>query len=346
MSEKGTTRTSRVRLRDVADVAQVSVSVVSRVLNGDPSLRVRQEKRDRVHRVARQLGYRPNVAGRSLRTHSIGAIGVMVPKLTQPAFTELIQGVEDECEESDLTPILGRSERLQPGSSILTRMVAEGRVDGFVLQLPEDLEARSEIIETPVPRVLIHSHAMGLPGSVTVDTEAAVVMALDHLIELGHRNIGFATGKGHVDVAQVGEARFRQRMTQVGLGLQDGWITHTGFDFDAGSAAFEALCQQGERPTAIVAGDVNLGIGILQAAVAAGIDVPGSLSLISLHDCECAERTMPPMAAVQLPAYRLGREAVRHLREILAGGARRAIAITDPPPQLRARGSCAPPQEG
>lgn len=333
----------RVRLRDVAEVAEVSVSVVSRVLNRDPTLRIRDEKRERVLLVAQQLGYRPNAAGRSLRTHATGAIGVMLPKITQPFYADLIQGVEDECDEANLTPILGRAERLVPGSRLLARMVGEGRVDGFILQLADEVNEAEidQILDPAVPRVLIQSHAMGLPGSVTLDVENGVRIAAEHLISLGHREIALAAGPAHIDTVKVRVSAFRQAMANAGLDVVESWITHTGFYFEDGQAAFRSLWAGARRPTAIVAGNVNLGLGVLRAANWADVDVPETVSIVAVFDSELAEQSVPPMTTVRLPVYQLGRAAVRQLRDVLSGAEPQVIVITEPPPELALRGSTA-----
>lgn len=334
----------RVRLRDVAEVADVSLSVVSRVLNEDPTLRLRQEKRDRVIRVARELGYRPNAAGRSLRTRSTGAIGVMLPKITNPYFADFIQGIEDACDSADLTPILGRSERLRAGSSILARMVDEGRVDGFILQLtdeltPQDVDA---ILSHSVPRVLVQSHTSGHPGSVVLDVQEGIRVATEHLISLGHHDIGFATGRPRHDTARMREQAFRAAMERAGIGVEERWVARAGFYFEDGEGVFRSIWASGSRPTAIVAANVNLGLGILRSAIWSGVDVPGALSIISLHDTELAQHSVPQMSTVQLPVYQLGIRAVQHLQEILDGGQPREIVVAEPAPHLVVRGSTQP----
>lgn len=336
--------TSRVRLRDVAQAADVSLSVVSRVLNQDPTLRLRPEKRDRVVRVARELGYRPNAAGRSLRTRSTGAIGVMLPKITNPYFADLIQGIEDECDTVDLTPILGRSERLRPGSSILARMVDEGRVDGFILQLTDELSTEDvdAVLAPSVPRVLVQSHTAGQKGSVVLDVAEGIRVATEHLISLGHTDIAFATGRPHHDTAQIREEAFRAAMGRAGLSVEERWVARAGLYFEDGDGVFRGFWSTGSRPTAILAANVNLGLGILRAAVWAGVEVPGALSVISLHDSELAEQSIPPMSTVRMPVYELGGLTVRHLQEILAGGEPREIVLSEPPPELVVRGSTQP----
>ncbi|MFV0463783.1 MAG: LacI family DNA-binding transcriptional regulator [Nostocoides sp.] len=333
--------TERVGLKEVAAEADVSVSVASRVLTRDPTLRLREEKRDRVILAARRLGYRPNAAGRSLRTSSAGAIGVMLPNLTNPFFADLIQGVEDECDAVNLTPILGRSERLIQGSSILARMVGEGRVDGFIIQLTDEVneEAINEILDPSVPRVLLQSHTTDHPGSLVLDVESGIQLATQHLLSIGHRDIALATGRVDFDTARIRESAFRDAMRHAGQGVDDEWISHTGFHFENGQDAFRQLHSGARAPSAILAANVNLGLGILQAARWSGVAVPQELSVIALHDSELAAVSVPALTTVRLPLYTLGAQAVRELRAVLAGSAPRAITITDPPPDLIVRES-------
>lgn len=335
---------ARVQLSDVARESGVSVSVVSRVLNGDKTLRIRDEKRARVLEVARQLGYRPNAAGRSLRTKSASAIGVMLPKLTNPFFADFLQGVEDACDEADLTPILGRSERLSRGSSILERMIGEGRVDGFILQLTDELteDAVNDILGPAIPRVLVQSHTVGHPGSVVLDVEAGVRMATEYLISIGHVDIGFATGLPQHDTAVIRERAFRDAMERAGLEVVEDWIARFGFYFSHGEPAFRSIWSGRRRPTAILAANVNVGLGILNTAQVSDVSVPDQLSVMSLHDSELAAGSVPPMTVVKLPVYELGVTAVGELRDVMAGGTRRALTITDPPPELIVRRSTRP----
>src|SRR5690242_4717115 len=109
-------------LSDVARRAKVSVSVVSRVLNDDPALRVRPETRDRVRKVAKELHYTPNYAGRALRMSQAGAVGLIVPDMTNAVFDEVTRGVEDGAGELNMMVLLGRAEKLQPGSDFLRRL--------------------------------------------------------------------------------------------------------------------------------------------------------------------------------------------------------------------------------
>lgn len=327
----------RVRLREVAGAARVSVSTASRVLNGDPTLRLRDDKRDRVLRAANDLGYRPNAAGRSLRTNSTGAIGVMVPTITNPYFADLLTGIEDACDAANLTPILGRSERITPGSTILARMIGEGRVDGFVLQLPDRLTADQidRILDPSVPRVLLQSRTADHPGAVLLDVIRGVAIATEHLISLGHTAIALATGHPSDDT----ERGFRSAMVAAGLGIDERWVTTTGFSFENGLEAFRSIWSAEHQPSAIVAANVDLALGVLHATRAAGVAVPQALSVVSLHDSTLARQAVPPLTAVRMPVKQLGATAVRHLCEILGGTTPETIVVTEPVAELTNRSS-------
>src|SRR5215467_10125992 len=154
-------------LSDVARRAGVSVSVVSRIMNSDPQLRVRPETRERVLRIAEQLNYTVNFAGRALRLSRSGALALIVPDVNNAIFAELMRGVEDEADRANYIVLLGRAERIQPGDDMLRRLVGEGRVDGALLQRRDDLDAAAlrQLVEHEIPVVQVNSTVPRLSGS-------------------------------------------------------------------------------------------------------------------------------------------------------------------------------------
>ena len=189
----------RATLRDVAKLAGVSISVVSRELNGDPVLRARGETRQRIQEAAKELGYTPSHAARSLRLARAFAIGLLVPDVTNPIYDRLIRGIDDAADELGYQVLLGRTERLETGSDFLRRLVGEGRVDGFLVQRRDETDAHefAHLIEGRAPVVLVNSRG-SQRGSAVLDDAAGARLATEHLLELGHRDIALIGG----DVAQ------------------------------------------------------------------------------------------------------------------------------------------------
>ena len=161
------------RLADIAELAGVSVGLVSRVLNDDPATRAAAETRERIVRVASGLGYRPHYAARALKFARTNTIALVVPDLTNAFFTELTRGVEDESRRLGYTVLLGRSESLTDQTQ-LSRLLDEGRVDGFLLQGRDDETTQSLTrLIGRAPVVLINARIEDRPGSVMIDDRAA-----------------------------------------------------------------------------------------------------------------------------------------------------------------------------
>jgi LacI family transcriptional regulator len=335
-------------LSDVARRAGVSVSVVSRIMNSDPQLRVRPETRERVLRIAEQMHYTANFAGRALRLSRSGALALIVPDVNNAIFAELMRGVEDEADAVNYIVLLGRAERIQPGDDMLRRLIGEGRVDGALLQRRDDLDdpALRQLMEHDVPVVLVNSAAPRLStrhNSVTVDDTAGAELATRHLIELGHRRIGMLSGVPTSDTARRREKGFRQSLHDAGLRQRTEWIRRLGYTAASGRTALAEVMTADRRPTALLVANVNAAIGALAAARELGVDVPGELSIVSYHDDWVAEHTWPPLTAVRMPLYEMGRAAVKALLHQLSGGTPTELVVSDPAPVLTIRSSTAPP---
>lgn len=331
-----------VTLSDVAREAGVSVSVVSRVLNGDPSLRARDQTRARVRRAARKLDYRPNHAARSLRLSQAGTIALVIPNVTNAVSSETLRGVEDQAGDAGLQVLLGRSERLRPGSDYLRRLVGEGRVDGVVVQLQDDSDVGDFEIDVAdrLPFVLVHSRG-ARRGSVIVDDVAGARLATDHLLGLGHTDIALVGGLAVNQTARRRAQGFSQAMAAAGVRKRSAWTLESGYQPEQGRTAARQLLASARRPSAVVVANVNAAMGVLLGAREAGVTVPDELSVVGIHDVWMAELVQPPLTTVRMPLYDMGRASVRLLTGRMAGGRAEDLTITDPPPRLVLRQSTA-----
>ncbi len=335
----------RVTLQDVALRAGVSVSVVSRELNGDPALRARDETRQRIHAAAEDLGYAPNHAARALRLSKAFAIGLIVPDLTNPIYEPLIRGIEDAADELGYQVLLGRTERLRPGSDLLPRLVGEGRVDGFLVQrLDEtDVQEFASLIGGGVPVVLLNSRGPK-PGSAMLDDAAGACLATKHLLDLGHREIALVGGDVHSHTARARERGYLEAIAAAGVRRRSAWILHSGYSPEAGRWAIHELCLASRRrPTAVVVANINAAMGALLGARELGLLVPDQLSVVAIHDAWVADHSWPPLTTIKMPQYALGQEAVRLLHLRLKGEKAANVTVDDPGPVVIARSSTAVP---
>ena len=332
-------------LSDVAARAGVSVSAVSRVLSNAPETRVSEETRDRIRRAARDLGYRPNSAGRALRSARSNVVALIVPDLMNALFVELVRGVEDAAIEQDYLVLMGRTEDIEPGGERAQKLLGEGRVDALLLQpgdKPLPLEALGGFADTR-PVLLLNSVAEDGPGSATMPDEVGARVATRHLIDLGHERIAFANGIPESHTAARRGRGFRGEMAAAGLEVDESLITTYGYTPSDGERAAAQLLAATPRPTAVFVANVNAAVGLLAYARKAGVQVPRDLSVVALHDSWTAANTWPPLTTVTMPWYELGRSAFDEVHRRILGEQPAQIRVDEPSPRLVVRESAGQP---
>lgn len=333
-------------LSDVAARAGVSVSAASRALANAPSARISPETRLRIEQAAHELGYRPNFAGRALKLARSNVIALVVPDLANAIFTDLIRGAEDGAAEQGYVLLLGRSEVMQPGGDMVARLIGEGRVDGALIQVAENVHRQDAALDVPAstPLVFVNSLHDSVHSSASLPNAAGARLATEHLLGLGHRHVGFIGGTRTVGTSADREAGFRQALSDAGIRATDAQVTRLGYTADQGREALRRVWARPGHPTALVVANLNAAIGALAESRALGIRVPEDLSITALHDAWTAEHTWPALTTVRMPLYQLGRVGAQLLIERLAGVPSRHVEISTPPPELIVRGSTVAPR--
>ena len=332
------------RLKDVAQLAGVSLSVASRVLNNDEGARISAGTRERVVAAAKQLDYVPDHRARALRLSRAGAIALVVPEVNNAIFASLHAGVQEACFASSTAVFLAQLGSPEEGRAALHRLIGNGRVDGVILQRNElySDEALRETIALEVPVVLFNSTLEGHVGSVAMDDRESVRIALDHLASLGHSRIGFVSGAAQHDAAIRRLDAFRDFAVAAGLSREE-WIQPAGWEAPAGAKAMARLLELAERPTAVLVASMNAAIGALSEALAHGIRVPDELSIMSVHDAWLAQYVSPALTTVAMPMHAAGHAAATMLLRHLDGEPLADTVIDVPSPRVIARDSTAAP---
>ncbi len=317
---------ANVTLLDVAKLARVDRSVVSRVINNDPILAVRAETRERVLQAIRELGYHPNAAARSLRTAQAGAVGLIIPDFANPIYAEIIKGAEEAAREIGSVLLTGSVDQ-GAGAGDYLRLLATGRVDGLLVAAPDQFSAAlaEPVISTGRPLVLLNQKGPGAVRSVLLDDEAAARLATNHLLELGHRKIAHITGSAGVDTGRRRKRGFIRAMTDAGIAVPPGYVIATDYTIEGGQEALRALLALSEPPTAVFAANVASAIGVLRAARSAAVDVPGELSLVAVHDIPLAEDLRPALTTVRMPLREMSRAGVAALADKSASPRTRVV---------------------
>ncbi|MEU3297475.1 LacI family DNA-binding transcriptional regulator [Streptomyces longwoodensis] len=270
--------------RDVAVMAGVSQPTVSRALRGDP--RVSAATRARVLRAAEALGYVTHEAGRSLATRRTHRIGVVLTDLGNPFYPHLVGPLHDELARLgyQMTMLTERSER-----ALLNERLVDGSLDGAVLMTATlDSVLPAELTRRGFPFVFLNRDAATGGDAAVVENEAGGRLAADFLVSLGHRHIGALFGPRSTATGRDRELGFRLGLAEHGIAVPADAARYGAFEFRTGHALLEEVLAARPQPTAVFCGGDAIALGALNAALAAGIDVPGQVSVIGFDDIPMA----------------------------------------------------------
>lgn len=331
---------------EVAKRANVSPGIVSRLLNEDPTLRVREETRQRILQAARDLDYSPNAAARALRMSRSGTIGLAVHDASNPVYSEIIAGAQDEATRAGYVLMLADVDALAQGGAIFRRMISSGSIDGLLLQRAgTGTDAFvSKLTAKRVPMVVLNDRTEGNLGSVGVDDYAASMLATNHLLDLGHRKIGYLSVDGDLPRSGLRQRGWEDALRAAGIATDPSMIVNGGHTAQAGYEGMTTMLTRPQRPTAIFAANVLAGVGALSACGDQRIRVPDEMSVVGLHDFPLAEHLSPRLTVVKLPLFQMGARAVQLLLKQMEDGVAHHETISEPAPIMVVRESSATPR--
>jgi len=333
-----------VTLADVADLAGVDRSTVSKVLAGNRSVRVREETRMRILNAASQLGYRPNGMARALRTSRSRTLGLVLPRLDNPVFSDMINGVEAAARTRGYSTLISRISGAN-GREAFTHMVTANQVDGvLVISFDSDRELEDALLGLPVPVVMINRRAVNGAGYVVHDSFRAAEMATRYLIEAGHRRILHLAGRSDGFNGSQRLAGYRSALEAAGLAFDESLVLSVGYDPELAASALADYLQNlspgQERPTAIFAATLVTAAGALRTLHQCGYELPRDFSTIALNDGLLASLVFPQLTTVSLHSVEMGRRAAAMLIDQIVEGAPARGEILQPG-ELVIRGSVA-----
>lgn len=327
--------------KHVAARAGVSFTTVSHVVNRTRP--VSDDARLRVERAIAELHYFPSAVARALKTRQTRILGVIVPNISNPFFSELMRGIEDVCERNDYAVFLcnGDDDRERQDRSLDTLL--ERRVDGVLLATPTGPAAAlaRRLTAAKMKTVVVDRSVPGLDGDrVLIDHDAGARLAVEHLLALGHRRIACLAGPGSFAVSRKRVAGWRKALARAGVSPRDSWLLEGDFRAHSGHRLTRELISRGEV-TAIFASNDLLGIGALRAAAEHGVPVPEALSVVGFDGIEMGSFTYPALTTVGYPIREIGETAATVLIERIAGANRKAREIVVEP-RIILRESTAP----
>ncbi len=322
---------------DVASAAGVSVATAARALGDYGS--VKPATRERVLEAAGRLGYRANTLARSMITGTTRTIGVVLSDIENPFFSQALRGISDIAHRhAHEVVVVNTDERIEIERDAV-RVLLERRVDGLVVSPSDgDGEHLSRAVEGGTPVVLLDRRVRGLAAdTVGIDNRAAARDATARLVGLGHRRIALVTGADpsltvqlvHPDVRAVARstrgttgpraAGYRDALDEAGLPVDSSLVSADGLRRDDATRATRRLLALPDPPTAIVALDSLLSLGVLRAFADLGVACPRDVSLIGFDDADWAQAVSPPLSVVSQPVSRIGSTAAELLLARIGG---------------------------
>jgi DNA-binding LacI/PurR family transcriptional regulator len=335
------------RMRDIAAMAGVSQSTVSRVLNDAPTrVPIAPETRERVILAARELGYRPNPLARGLRGASTMLLGAVVRDITDPFFAGAVEALSVEAVAHGYNVVLGQAHGRADEALALTTVLETRHCDAIILLGDVQNQPRllADLKDSVVPVVALWQGTSPLDvPTVDVDNAAGVRAGLEHLAALGHTRVAFVSGRPLGDIRER-RAAFEAAMRERFGGVRSDYVREVQNTPAGGEEALHDLIALDEPPTAIVTSTDTLAVGVLHAAYMTGRSVPADLSVVGFDDILLASHTIPALTTLRMPI----REIVRAGVEMAIDAARNGRPTGEPrveivAPSLIIRQSTAPP---
>lgn len=309
-------KTRSVTIQDVAKTAGVSVSTVSRVLNG--KVDVARETHDRILSIIDDLGFATNLAARSMRSQKKDLIGLIMPDIAYPFAIEVMKGVNQAIAESEFDLLVyttgdvrksGRASSEKKYVSLLTNSIS----DGVIIVAPVAIDFN---VDAPIVSI---DPVMSNPNypSVHATNYQGALDAMQYLLELGHRRIGFITGRPELESTNRRLMGYKQALKQAGIPIEEALIAPGDYTTASGVKCARELLALENRPTAIFASNDQMSMGVFQVAQELGLRIPEDFSLIGFDNI--AESKYLGLTTVDQFIFEMGYVATQMLIKIING---------------------------
>jgi LacI family transcriptional regulator len=328
----------KTTIREVARRAGVSISTVSRVFN--KTAFVEESTSEKVRSAALELRYAPNQAARSLVKNETRTIGLILPSVFGEYYSEVLSGMDSIASAADYDIMLSGSKSI--GSKFEKSIRAmSGRVDGLIIMSPT---IGSEQLRTLIPQhlrtVLMNTaDTSGSFATVSVDNRGGAMLAVKHLIALGHQRIAHIRGHDGSDDARLRAEGYRAAMQDAGL---ERFITEVSgsFTIKSGETAMRAVLALPERPTGVFAANDAMAIGALTTLADEGVVVPDGIALVAFDDLPRAQSTRPPLTTIRVDLAAFGATAMQEVIASIQQGSNTAPVHRTIASALIVRESC------
>lgn len=307
-----------ITIKDVARHCNVSVTTVSRVINGKNE-GVGDDTRRFILETIEMLGYKPNVIARSMVTKKTNTVAIVLPDICNPFFPELARGAEDYCNSTGYSLFLCNSDGITQKEVEYVKCLKNQYVDGIMFTTQNTVEYAdffSEFHKENYPFVLIERYVDEkiAPLQVRVDNYGGVRKAVIHLYDNGHRNIAMIAGPTSTTNAVHRLKAYQDTIKELGLEFDESLIVYGDYKVKSGYSAAKALVQNRRYDfTAIIASNDLLAFGVCDAIRDSGLSVPDDISVIGFDDISLSRLYSPKLSTVRIPSFQMGALAAEML---------------------------------
>jgi DNA-binding LacI/PurR family transcriptional regulator len=332
-----------MNISEIARRANVSTATVSRTIN--QSGPVKPATARKIWRVVTELNYYPNSHARALVSGRSRMLGLIVSDITNPFFSELIRSFESLAAQQQYDLLITSTDYETNRMTATLRRMLERKVDGVALMTSEmDLGLIRELSRRGVPIVFMDVGQMGPRMShVSIDYGNGITQAVEHVLQLGHKHVAFISGPLDLHSARTRRQAFVDAMRRHGLVPDRKLIREGTHTAEGGQREMAALLRLSRRPTAVVASNDWTAIGALHAIYAAGLHVPGDVSVVGFDDIPLVSYTAPALTTVRMSAADVGATGFEALFRLI-GGERHEGDVYQIPTKLVIRDSTAKPK--
>lgn len=311
-------------IKDIAKAAGVSVTTVSRALNGYSD--VNEQTRRKIMGVAKELKYSPNTLARSLVMNKSKTIGLLVSGLNRGSvkdnFTfEVLSGINDYVSETDYDLVLFSTTSVKQREKTYSQLCKERRVDGVIMQgMRTDDPYLQEVVQSDIPCVLIDIPIdTETVGYITTDNKLGAKKAVEHLLRLGHREIAMINGHEFAFVSQQRLQGYKEALEAAGIRFDENRMVNGEFSEEAAEQAALKLLERDSNITAIFCASDLMALGVLKAAKRLRLQIPGQLSIVGYDDIMLSSYVSPPLTTIAQDKFQMGFVAAKMLVNTLEG---------------------------
>ena len=310
----------RATIKDVASHAGVSIATVSRIVNGHAT--VGEKVREHVNESIKILKFRPNVIGRNLKMSRTHIFGVVVPTLSNPVFSDMLCGVQEEARLAGYSTLFTMNEYQEGEEEVAVETMLNNRVEGLILTVAnaDNSALCDRLDEENIPYVLVYNKPeTSNRCAVAVDNEAGGARAAEEFVKLGHKQCGVIAGRfSDSDRSKARYDGFAEYIKS--QGLPDPVLAEVDFSKANVQIAINKFLSEPNPPTAIFCSTDLIAISAISSITSLGLNVPDDLSVIGFDGTDVGKLIQPSLATISQPSQRMGRVAVQLLLDRLEGG--------------------------